>query len=190
MCIRDRPERIDDGLLATLARTRLRLVVVSHANHPHEIDETVVTALARLAGIGATLLNQTVLLRGVNDTPETLAALSERLFTARVLPYYLHLLDPELAKVLDLEMAPLPVVVARPHKPRLQTHIVRKRIKAARNLRLCDLCIPEQHARTGPHAFVGRYVHLRLGKRRQPRLKRRAFRHPRDRHPLLLQASS
>jgi L-lysine 2,3-aminomutase len=50
--------------------------------------------LARLAGIGATLLNQTVLLRGVNDTPETLAALSERLFTARVLPYYLHLLDP------------------------------------------------------------------------------------------------
>ena len=88
------PERVDDGLLATLARTRLRLVVVSHANHPHEIDETVVTALARLASIGATLLNQTVLLHGVNDAPETLAALSERLFTARVLPYYLHLLDP------------------------------------------------------------------------------------------------
>lgn len=88
------PERIDDGLLATLTRTRLRLVVVIHANHPHEIDETVEAALQRLAAIGATLLNQTVLLRGINDAPETLAALSETLFAARVLPYYLHLLDP------------------------------------------------------------------------------------------------
>ncbi len=88
------PERIDDGLLETLARTRLRLVVVIHANHPHEIDEAVGAALERLASVGATLLNQTVLLRGVNDAPGILAELSETLFAARVLPYYLHLLDP------------------------------------------------------------------------------------------------
>jgi EF-P beta-lysylation protein EpmB len=88
------PERIDDGLLETLARTRLRLVVVIHANHPHEIDEAVGGALERLASVGATLLNQTVLLRGVNDAPGILAELSETLFAARVLPYYLHLLDP------------------------------------------------------------------------------------------------
>ena len=88
------PERIDDGLLATLARTRLRRVIVIHVNHPREMDETVGATLERLASIGATLLNQTVLLRGVNDAPEILATLSETLFTAQVLPYYLHLLDP------------------------------------------------------------------------------------------------
>jgi EF-P beta-lysylation protein EpmB len=88
------PERIDSGLLETLVRTRLRLVVVIHANHPREIDEAVGVALQRLAGIGATLLNQTVLLWGVNDAPGILAELSETLFAARVLPYYLHLLDP------------------------------------------------------------------------------------------------
>ncbi len=88
------PERVDDGLLTTLARTRLQRVVVIHANHPHEIDETVGAALQQLSASGATLLNQTVLLRGINDDPETLTALSEILFTARVLPYYLHLLDP------------------------------------------------------------------------------------------------
>ena len=88
------PERIDDGLLEILARTRLQRVVVIHANHPREIDDTVSAALKRLTGIGATLLNQAVLLRGVNDTSETLAELSETLFAAGVLPYYLHLLDP------------------------------------------------------------------------------------------------
>jgi len=88
------PERIDDELLETLTRTRLRRVVVIHANHPHEIDKAVGAALERLASVGATLLNQTVLLRGVNDAPGILAELSETLFAARVLPYYLHLLDP------------------------------------------------------------------------------------------------
>jgi EF-P beta-lysylation protein EpmB len=88
------PERIDDELLETLTRTRLQRVVVIHANHPHEIDEAVGAALERLASVGATLLNQTVLLRGVNDAPGILAELSETLFAARVLPYYLHLLDP------------------------------------------------------------------------------------------------
>ncbi len=88
------PERVDEGLLALLARTRLRLVLVVHANHPREMDATVRAALARLAAAGVTLLNQSVLLRGVNDSATTLAELSEALFAARVLPYYLHLLDP------------------------------------------------------------------------------------------------
>ena len=88
------PERVDEGLLALLTQTRLRPVLVAHANHPREIDPTVQSALHRLAAAGVLLLNQAVLLRGVNDAVETLAALSETLFAARVLPYYLHLLDP------------------------------------------------------------------------------------------------
>jgi EF-P beta-lysylation protein EpmB len=88
------PGRVDDELLELLARTRLRPVLVVHANHPREIDETVRAALARLAAAGVTLLNQSVLLRGVNDSAAVLAGLSETLFAARVLPYYLHLLDP------------------------------------------------------------------------------------------------
>ena len=88
------PERLDAGLLTLLTASRLRPVLVIHANHPHELDETVRAALARLAAAGVVLLNQSVLLRGVNDSVETLAALSEALFATRVLPYYLHLLDP------------------------------------------------------------------------------------------------
>ncbi|MDG4595085.1 MAG: EF-P beta-lysylation protein EpmB [Candidatus Contendobacter sp.] len=88
------PERVDEGLLNALAGTRLRLVLVVHANHPREIDADVRAALARLAAAGVTLLNQSVLLRGVNDSVAVLAELSEALFAARVLPYYLHLLDP------------------------------------------------------------------------------------------------
>jgi len=88
------PERVDNGLLKVLTGARLRPVLVVHANHPHEIDGTVGKALEWLAMAGVTLLNQSVLLRGVNDDAATLAALSEALFTARVLPYYLHLLDP------------------------------------------------------------------------------------------------
>ncbi|TVR58276.1 MAG: EF-P beta-lysylation protein EpmB [Candidatus Competibacteraceae bacterium] len=87
------PERVDDGLLDLLARTRLRRVLVVHANHPREIDGRVREALKRLAAAGVTLFNQSVLLRGVNDSAATLVELSEALFAARVLPYYLHLLD-------------------------------------------------------------------------------------------------
>jgi L-lysine 2,3-aminomutase len=67
--------------------------VVIHANHANELDDAVRAALVRLRGAGATLLNQAVLLRGVNDNVEALAALSEDLFDAGVLPYYLHQLD-------------------------------------------------------------------------------------------------
>jgi EF-P beta-lysylation protein EpmB len=87
------PERVDDGLLELLDRTRLRRVLVVHANHPREIDDRVRGGLERLAAAGVTLFNQSVLLRGVNDSATTLVELSEALFAARVLPYYLHLLD-------------------------------------------------------------------------------------------------
>lgn len=88
------PERVDDALVAWLAGGRLAGVVVIHANHGNEIDGAVAAALGRLRAAGVTLLNQSVLLRGVNDTADALCALSERLFAAGVLPYYLHLLDP------------------------------------------------------------------------------------------------
>jgi len=87
------PERIDRSLLAWLGDTRLATVVVIHANHAQELDEGVHAALAALKEAGATLLNQSVLLRGVNDSAATLAGLSEALFAAGVLPYYLHALD-------------------------------------------------------------------------------------------------
>jgi len=87
------PQRIDDRLIGWLAGCRLRTVVVIHANHPQEIDDDVGRALARLADSGALLLNQSVLLRGVNDDLGTLVQLSEQLFDRGVLPYYLHLLD-------------------------------------------------------------------------------------------------
>jgi L-lysine 2,3-aminomutase len=88
------PERVDDALLAWLTGTRLAPVVVVHANHAREIDTAVAAALGRLRLAGVPLLNQAVLLAGVNDSPEALADLSEALFAAGALPYYLHLLDP------------------------------------------------------------------------------------------------
>ncbi|MGH8482143.1 MAG: EF-P beta-lysylation protein EpmB, partial [Nevskiaceae bacterium] len=87
------PERVDDALLAWLGRGRLQKVVVVHTNHANELDAAVEAALRRLARAGATLLNQSVLLRGVNDSVEALLRLSERLFACGVLPYYLHMLD-------------------------------------------------------------------------------------------------
>ncbi|GEN27625.1 EF-P beta-lysylation protein EpmB [Halovibrio variabilis] len=88
------PDRVDDALLGWLAGTRLQKVVVLHINHANEIDQAVVDACSRLKQAGATLLNQSVLLRRVNDSVDTLATLSERLFDAGILPYYLHVLDP------------------------------------------------------------------------------------------------
>lgn len=87
------PERVNDELLAWLGGTKFKTVIVVHANHANEIDSSVIAALAGLKASGAELLNQSVLLRGVNDNTETLMALSEKLFEAGVLPYYLHLLD-------------------------------------------------------------------------------------------------
>ncbi|MFZ1325252.1 MAG: EF-P beta-lysylation protein EpmB [Candidatus Contendobacter sp.] len=108
------PARIDPGLLALLAGVRLRPVLVIHANHPRELDEAVCAALARLAAAGVTLLNQSVLLRGVNDSVEVLASLSEALVAAGVLPYYLHLLDPvQGAAHFDVNEIEASVIMAR-----------------------------------------------------------------------------
>lgn len=87
------PERINEVLLAMLAQTRLSKVVVLHANHAQELDEQVQQACIALRQAGCHLLNQSVLLKAVNDDAKTLANLSERLFDCGVLPYYLHVLD-------------------------------------------------------------------------------------------------
>ena len=87
------PERVDAALLDWLGGSRLSTVVVLHANHAQEIDDEVAAAVERLRGAGATVLNQAVLLAGVNDSVEAQCALSRSLFTSGVLPYYLHLLD-------------------------------------------------------------------------------------------------
>lgn len=85
------PQRATAALVDALTNTRLRVVVVMHVNHGNEIDAEFARAMAVLKGL--TLLNQSVLLRGVNDDAQTLAELSERLFAAGVLPYYLHMPD-------------------------------------------------------------------------------------------------
>ncbi|MFO7857818.1 MAG: EF-P beta-lysylation protein EpmB [Ectothiorhodospiraceae bacterium] len=87
------PERVDAGLLAWLAGTRLQPVMVLHANHANELDADVAAACRRLRDAGVTLLNQAVLLRGINDSVPALRGLSERLFQLGVMPYYLHQLD-------------------------------------------------------------------------------------------------
>jgi EF-P beta-lysylation protein EpmB len=88
------PERVDSGLLAWLRGLPWRVVIVVHANHPNEIDAPVAAALQALRASGATLLNQSVLLAGVNDDAAVLAALSRALHAAGALPYYLHMPDP------------------------------------------------------------------------------------------------
>jgi L-lysine 2,3-aminomutase len=87
------PERIDEEFTAWLAELPWPVAIVLHANHPNELDTNVSAACSRLRAAGATLLNQAVLLRGINDDVNALANLSERLFDSGVLPYYLHQLD-------------------------------------------------------------------------------------------------
>ena len=87
------PERISQSLLATLALAGKQTVLVTHCNHPQEIGDGLRTAVALLKSADITVLNQSVLLRDVNDCAETLCNLSEQLFAAGVIPYYLHLLD-------------------------------------------------------------------------------------------------
>ena len=87
------PERVDDGLMGWLTALPWPVTLVVHANHANEFDGTVDAALGRLRAAGVHLLNQAVLLRGVNDSVDALAALSERGFRAGVLPYFLHQLD-------------------------------------------------------------------------------------------------
>jgi EF-P beta-lysylation protein EpmB len=90
------PERITNNLCANFkARIKnIRFVLVLHSNHPGEIDQSTTEAIAKLLDCGITVLNQSVLLKGVNDSTAILTALSLRLHKASVLPYYLHMLDP------------------------------------------------------------------------------------------------
>ncbi len=87
------PERVDTGLLEILKSIKLQTVMVIHCNHPEELDEQVLKILSSLRECDLTLLNQSVLLKGVNDDVDVLSRLSERLFSAGVLAYYLHQLD-------------------------------------------------------------------------------------------------
>lgn len=87
------PQRVNDELLAWLTGTRLKPIVVVHANHPAEIDSGVAASLERLIQHGVPVLNQSVLLRGINDEASVLIELSERLIDLGVMPYYLHQLD-------------------------------------------------------------------------------------------------
>lgn len=87
------PARVTPALVALLAGLGTPVVIVLHTNHAQELDPVVAAALARLRSAGAHLLNQSVLLRGINDTPTTAAAHARRLFACGVLPYYTHLLD-------------------------------------------------------------------------------------------------
>lgn len=87
------PSRITDKLVTLLQHSRLQTVLVLHCNHANEIDQTVEHTLQPLLATPITLLNQSVLLKGVNDSATILAALSKRLFAVGVLPYYLHVLD-------------------------------------------------------------------------------------------------
>ncbi len=88
------PQRVTRRLVAWLRSTRLTPFMVVHVNHPAELEGACPRALARLVDGGIPVLAQTVLLRGVNDDARTLEALCERLIDLRVMPYYLHQLDP------------------------------------------------------------------------------------------------
>ncbi|WP_440206289.1 EF-P beta-lysylation protein EpmB [Acinetobacter oleivorans] len=87
------PNRIDEELISLLKNSRLRIILVVHSNHASELDDFTCSKLLQLSTEHITVLNQAVLLKGVNDSAQTLIDLSYRLFEARVMPYYLHVLD-------------------------------------------------------------------------------------------------
>lgn len=87
------PERLSDELLDRLSLSRCNIVMVIHANHPNELDAETIFYLNRARLAGVTMLNQSVLLKGINDNAESLESLSKKLWQAGVLPYYLHVLD-------------------------------------------------------------------------------------------------
>ncbi|MDC4873043.1 EF-P beta-lysylation protein EpmB [Acinetobacter baumannii] len=87
------PNRIDEELISLLKNSRLRIILVVHSNHASELDDFTCSKLLQLSEHHITVLNQAVLLKGVNDSAQILTDLSYRLFEARVMPYYLHVLD-------------------------------------------------------------------------------------------------
>jgi KamA family protein len=88
------PERISNRFLSLLQECPKQIVFVIHTNHPKELDSEVIQALQSVGRLGIPLLNQSVLLRGVNDHPATLLTLCQTLINGGIIPYYLHLLDP------------------------------------------------------------------------------------------------
>ncbi|MDN0089290.1 EF-P beta-lysylation protein EpmB [Yersinia nurmii] len=87
------PARVTSTLCQRFVDSRLQVLMVTHINHPNEIDQPLRDSMTRLKQAGVTLLNQSVLLRDVNDDADVLAALSNALFDAGILPYYIHVLD-------------------------------------------------------------------------------------------------
>ncbi len=87
------PNRITDELCERLSQSRLNVVLVTHINHANEIDDIFAEKMHKLKQSNVVLLNQSVLLKGINDNAQTLKALSDKLFRYGILPYYLHLLD-------------------------------------------------------------------------------------------------
>ena len=88
------PQRITDDMIHSLTQTRLKPVMVIHCNHHREIDNKVIFNIKRLHEAGITILNQSTLLKDVNDSAKNLIKLSHSLFSMQTLPYYLHQLDP------------------------------------------------------------------------------------------------
>lgn len=87
------PSRLTQALADRLAQSPLQIILVLHCNHPNEITSGLSLGINRLKHAGVTILNQSVLLKGVNDDVDTMVALNEKLFANGILPYYLHLLD-------------------------------------------------------------------------------------------------
>ena len=87
------PERLSEAFLQILQNSSKQVIFILHCNHPRELDAEVLSALKNVQKLGIPLLNQSVLLKGVNDNEETLLALSEALVERGIMPYYLHLLD-------------------------------------------------------------------------------------------------
>mgnify|MGYP005987475193 CR=1 FL=1 len=87
------PQRITPALVNALTDTRLKSTIVFHINHANEIDQHVSNAIKPLIAANIPLFNQSVLLKGINDDADVLAALCERVFDIGIQPYYLHLFD-------------------------------------------------------------------------------------------------
>ena len=88
------PERIDEEFLSLLRTSSKQIFFIIHSNHTRELDVDVLLSLKQIQKLGIPLLNQSVLLKGVNDDEETLLSLCETLTNAGIIPYYLHALDP------------------------------------------------------------------------------------------------
>lgn len=138
------PQRITPSLLQMLSATRLKPVVVLHVNHPDEIDTLLGHAADKLTAAGCRLLNQSVLLAGINDQSMVLAQLSEQLFQIGVLPYYLHVLDKvQGAAHFDVPVNKINIIMneLRAILPGyLVPRIVREEAGATSKLALADSC--------------------------------------------------